>query len=215
MLIADVLVVVSFIVAAYMDIKTRMIADVVWIPAVIGIVINVFTSLSTTPTMILEGTAIFIGVLMLSMTALLKVGYLATGDVIIMAILVLNPLYFVFIGALVAMVVITVHGLYLLSTKQVNTEITVKQFKEEAKWLPKLVYMTTDGVKKEINVPRDANNSREWVLKLKGITDDTVMRVSYGTPMVGYLGVSFVIGVALWYGLSLATAFPFLTIFTL
>lgn len=215
MLIADVLVVVSFIVAAYMDIKTRMIADVVWIPAVIGIVINVFTSLSTTPTMILEGAAIFIGVLMLSMTALLKVGYLATGDVIIMAILVLNPLYFVFIGALVAMVVITVHGLYLLSTKQVNTEITVKQFKEEAKWLPKLVYMTTDGVKKEINVPRDANNSREWVLKLKGITDDTVMRVSYGTPMVGYLGVSFVIGVALWYGLSLAAVFPFLTIFTL
>jgi hypothetical protein len=193
-----------------------MIADIVWLPAVIGIVINIFTSLNQMPLVVLEGTFMFIGILMASMLALLKIGYLATGDVIIMSILVLNPLYYVFIGAMVATVIITIHGFYLLLTKQVDTEITVKQFKNEVKWLPKVVYMPEDDNKtKDIDVPRDANNSREWVLGLKGITDSTMMKVSYGTPMVGYLGVSFVIGVLLWYVLPLSSIFPFLSFFTL
>jgi hypothetical protein len=215
-IIADVLVAASFIAAAYMDIRTRMIADVVWIPAVIGTIINIATSLNTIPLIILEGTALFIGILMISMLTLLKIGYLATGDVIIMGILVLNPLYYVFIGAMAAITIIAVHGAYLLWTKQINRKITVARFKKEAKWLPIRLYLKGEGGDLGgIDVPRDANNSREWVLAAKGVTDDTMLEVNYGTPMVGYLGVSFVIGMVLWHAFGLPGLFPFLSNFTL
>jgi hypothetical protein len=187
-LYVQLLVAVSFLIAGYQDAKERMVSDLVWIPALIGVVYGLYYLRS-------ELLVLLIPIALIGAIAMGAAWYGAVGEAdgiaFVLVIGGIAPLGLVpgllevFVGVLVALG-LHVGYLYLKGMVGKPRVIPISQFRKEANWIPRAVII--GGERKE--VVKDVNVSRE---SIESVTDETAMvEVQYGVPTVAYIAAGYV-----------------------
>lgn len=184
----QILVAISFLIAGYQDIKERLVSDLVWIPAVVGVAYGLYYLRS-------EILVLLIPIALIGAIAMGAAWYGAVGEADGIAFLLvvagivpvgLVPgLLEVFVGVIVAL---GVHVGYLYFKGLVGhpRTIPIAQFRKEPNWIPKALIV--GGERKE--VVKDVNISRE---SLDSVTDEGAMvEVQYGVPTVAYIAAGYV-----------------------
>lgn len=191
-LYVQILVAVSFLLAGYQDIKERLVSDIVWIPAVAGVVFALYYLRGEFLVLIVP--IALVGVMALGAAWLGLVGE-ADGIAFLLIIAGVAPLGLVpdiigvFVGVLGAL---GIHVGYLYSRGLIGKRrvIPVSEFRKEPYWIPRALII--GGQRTE--VVKDVNISRESVDEVK---DETAMvEVQYGVPTVAYLAAGYLVYVA-------------------
>lgn len=170
-------------IASYQDIKERAVADIVWIPALIGVV---YAFYSLYPSIEYLGSKVaLVGAISLVFVLL---GYMGQADGIAFAFIaadpfLLSPIPPLFGTAVVALLHIGYQ--YAWGSGKGTQTIPIEKFLKEQKWIPKAVI--TDGNKKELD--RDVNVARDLVAK--DHVAGSLVEVTYGVPTVAYLGLGY------------------------
>jgi small-conductance mechanosensitive channel len=176
---------VSFLVAGYQDVRERMVSDLVWIPAIIGVVLA-FYFVPSQDLFLLVRLAI-IGAIAFGVTWYGRVGQ---ADSIAFVLVVADPTPLAPLPVLFSIAVVAlahIGYLYLAGLTGKDKLISIKQFKAEARWIPKAIII---GAERR-DVDKDVNVSREDVDK---VTDETAMvDVQYGVPTVAYIAAGYMI----------------------
>ena len=189
----QILIAVSFAIAAYQDVRERAVNDLVWIPAVAGTAL-VFYSLATTGhyadlefdvvrTLLIGGMAF----------VMVYFGMLGEADLIALVFFAADPyalgVFFALIGAVIVLVP---HLAYVMSTGEGRGShlIPVSKFLREQKWIPKATML--DGVRHEVD--SDVNKAREEVEGLQ--KEGMQVEVVYGVPDVLYFGLGYILYIA-------------------
>ena len=181
----QLLMVISFVIAGYQDIKDRLVSDIVWVPAIVGVAISFYFLRADWIFLALEiglmgGLALFITYF----------GFVGQADGIGFVLLVGGTIPFGLIPTLIAVAaVVAAHIGYLYLSGQVGKPkvIPLSQFKKQPNWIPKAVIVG----EKRTAVDNDVNVSREAV---GAVTDENAMvEVQYGVPTVAYLAAGYVI----------------------
>ena len=189
----QILIALSFAVAAYQDLKERAVNDLVWIPAIAGTAL-IFYSLATTGQLAdLEFDAIRI--LLLGGVAFVMVyfGALGEADLIALVFFAADPyalgVFFAIIGAVVVLVP---HLAYVLLSGEGRGShvIPVARFLKEQKWIPRATVV--EGVRHEVDT--DVNRAREEVEETQ--KEGMEVEVVYGVPDVLYFGLGYIIYLA-------------------
>ena len=189
----QILIAVSFAIAAYQDLKERAVNDLVWIPAIAGTAF-VFYSLATTGQYAdLEFDVV--RVLLIGGMAFVMVyfGTLGEADLIALVFFAADPYVFgVFFAIIGAVIVLVPHFAYVLLTGEGRGShvIPVSRFLREQKWIPKATI--TDGVRHEVD--SDVNRAREEVEGLQ--KEGMQVEVVYGVPDVLYFGLGYILYLA-------------------
>jgi hypothetical protein len=176
---------VSFIAAGYQDFRERLVSDLVWIPAAIGVVLTLYFAPSGAIYLLIRiavvGTMAFV---------VTRLGYLGEADGIAFVIIaaVPQPLdLLVLIFAIAAVALSAIGYLYLSGMAGKDRVISLKQFKSEARWIPQAIVV--GGERKDVD--KNVNVSREEVEK---VTDESAMvEVQYGVPNIEYMAGGYVI----------------------
>ena len=189
----QVLIAVSFAVAAYQDVRERAVNDLVWIPAIAGTG-YVFYSLATTG-QYSDLEFDLIRVLLIGGMAFVMVyfGMLGEADLIALVFFAADPYVFgVFFALIGAVVVLVPHLAYVMLRGEGRGShlIPVSQFLREQKWIPKATMV--DGVRHEVD--SDVNRAREEVEGLQ--KEGMQVEVVYGVPDVLYFGLGYVLYIA-------------------
>ncbi len=189
----QILIAVSFAIAAYQDIRERAVNDLVWIPAIAGTAL-VFYTLATTGHYADLGLDVVRILLIGGMTfAMVYFGMLGEADLIALVFFAADPyvlgIFFALIGAVIVLVP---HLAYVLVTGEGrgSHEIPVSQFLKEQKWIPRATI--ADGVRHEVD--SDVNKAREEVEGLQ--REGMQVEVVYGVPDVLYFGLGYVLYLA-------------------
>lgn len=203
----QILIAVSFAVAAYQDLKDRAVSDLVWIPAGAGTAF-VFYSLATTGQQS-ELEFDLIRILLLGGMAFVMVyfGVLGEADLIALVFFAADPyslgVFFAIIGAVVVLIP---HLGYVLLTGEGRGShvIPVAQFLKEQKWIPRATIV--EGARQEVDT--DVNKAREEVEGLQ--KEGMQVEVVYGVPDVLYFGLGYIIYLAylVLFNFSLFTSLP-------
>jgi len=189
-LYGQILIAVSFAVAAYQDLRERAVNDLVWIPAVAGTAF-VFYSLATTGHYAdLEFD--LLRVLLIGGMAFVMVyfGMLGEADFIALAFFAADPYVLgVFFALIGAVIVLVPHLSYVLLTGEGRGShvIPVSKFLREQKWIPRATIV--DGARHEVD--SDVNKAREEVESMQ--KEGMQVEVVYGVPDVLYFGVGYVL----------------------
>jgi len=192
-LFVQLLVAVSFLIAGYQDVKDRLVSDVVWIPALVGVVYGLYYLRSEL--LILLVPIALIGAIALGAAWFGAVGE-ADGIAFVLVIAGTVPLGLVpgllevFVGVLV---VLGAHVGYLYLNGMVGKPrvIPIAQFRKEANWIPRALIV--GGERTE--VVKDVNVSRESV---DAVTDEAAtVEVQYGVPTVAYIAAGYLAYVVL------------------
>jgi len=187
-LYVQILVAISFLIAGYEDVKERLVSDLVWIPALVGVVFGLYYLRSEL--LVLVVPIALIGAIALGAAWYGFVGE-ADGIAFVLVIAGIAPLGLVpgmlevFIGVLVAL---GVHVTYLYLRGMVGKPrvIPIAQFRKEANWIPRALIV--GGERKD--VVKDVNISRE---SIDAVTDETAtVEVQYGVPTVAYIAAGYV-----------------------
>lgn len=184
-MLLQILMAVSFIIAGYQDFRDRLVSDLVWIPAAIGVALTLYFLPSQDLFLIAR-----IAVVAVLAFAVTRYGFLGEADGIAFVLLVAQPspfdlLVLFFSIAFVALAIIAY--LYLTGLAGKDKVIPISQFRSEARWIPKAVIV--GGVTRDVD--KNVNVSREDVERE---TDDTAMVVvQYGVPNIEYMAIGFVI----------------------
>ena len=189
----QILIAVSFAVAAYQDVRERAVNDLVWIPAIAGTAF-VFYSLATTGQYTELGLDV-IRILLIGGMAFVMVyfGMLGEADLIALVFFAADPYVFgVFFALIGAVIVLVPHLAYVLLTGEGRGShvIPVSRFLREQKWIPKATIV--DGVRHEVD--SDVNKAREEVEAQH--TEGMQVEVVYGAPDVLYFGLGYIIYIA-------------------
>jgi len=192
-LYGQILIALSFAVAAYQDLKERAVNDLVWIPAIAGTAL-IFYSLATTgPLADLEFDAIRILLLGGMAFVMVYFGALGEADLIALVFFAADPyalgVFFAIIGAVVVLVP---HLAYVLLSGEGRGShvIPVARFLKEQKWIPRATVV--EGVRHEVDT--DVNRAREEV---EGTQKEGMeVEVVYGVPDVLYFGLRYIIYLA-------------------
>ena len=181
----QILMAISFVAAGYQDYKDRLVSDLVWIPAAIGVVIAIYF-LPSQDLFLLARLAV-VGVIAFLVT---RFGYLGEADGIAFVLLVAQPtiLDLLVLFFAIAVVALSAIGyLYITGLAGKDKTIPIRQFRSEARWIPKAVIV--GGVNREVD--KNVNVSREEVEKE---TDESAMVVvQYGVPNIEYMAVGFLV----------------------
>jgi hypothetical protein len=192
-LYGQILIAVSFAVAAYQDLKERAVNDLVWIPAIAGTAI-VFYSLATTGHYAdLEFDVVRILLIGGMAFVMVYFGMLGEADLIALVFFAADPYVFGVLFALIGAVIVLVpHLAYVLLTGEGRGShvISVSQFLREQKWIPRATIM--DGVRHEVD--SDVNKAREEVEGLQ--KEGMQVEVVYGVPDVLYFGLGYILYLA-------------------
>ena len=186
----QILIAVSFAVAAYQDIRERAVNDLVWIPAIAGTAL-VFYSLATTGHYADLGFDL-VRILLIGGMAFVMVyfGMLGEADLIALVFFAADPyalgVFFALIGAVIVLVP---HLAYVMLTGEGRGSrlIPVSQFLREQKWIPRATML--DGVRHEVD--SDVNRAREEVEGLQ--KEGMQVEVVYGVPDVLYFGLGYIL----------------------
>ncbi len=189
---AQLLIGVSFAVAAYQDVTDRAVNDLVWAPALAGAVFIVYSMVSSaSPDLTLQVVKLgLVGAIALVFTLLGAVGQ---ADAIALVFVAadpypLSPFFPLFAAAVLALSHIGYE--YTNGNARGGKSITLERFLKEQKWIPKAV--VADGVRTEVN--RDVNVAREEVEANQ--KQGAMVEVSYGVPTVAYLGLGYIVYLA-------------------
>ncbi|MDG6985257.1 MAG: hypothetical protein JRM73_00735 [Nitrososphaerota archaeon] len=184
---AQLLIALSFAIAAYQDARERAVSDLVWIPGGAAVVYILYSfyigAVPDFPFFLLK--LALIGGIALGFTFF---GFVGQADGIAIALIaadpyVLSPL----LPLLAAAVVAAGHIGYEFWRGNARAKaIPMGRFLKEQCWIPKAII--SDGVRTEVS--SDVNKAREEVVAA-GKPDATV-EVRYGVPTVAYLGVGYV-----------------------
>jgi hypothetical protein len=184
-LFLQILMAVSFFIAGYQDVKERLVSDLVWVPAIIGVALALYFVPSQD--LILLVRIGIIGGIALIIT---RYGLVGEADGIAFVLVVADPAPLAPLPVLFAIAAVALtHIGYLFATGMAGKDrvIPISQFKKEARWIPKA--MISAGEKKEVD--SNVNISREEVDK---ITDESVtVEVQYGVPTVAYIAAGYLI----------------------
>ena len=188
-LYAQLLIAVSFAIASYQDFKDRAVSDLVWVPALVGVVYAVYALYSEVGGPSLEFLLVkvaLVGGIALVFTLL---GGIGQADAIALAFVaadpyVLSPLAPLFAAAVVALVHIVYE--YGVGNARGGITIPMEQFLREQRWIPKAI--VSDGTRTEVS--NDVNVAREEVEAAK--KPGALVEVRYGVPTVAYLGVGYI-----------------------
>jgi hypothetical protein len=184
-LFVQILMAVSFIAAGYQDFRERLVSDLVWIPAVIGVVLTLYFAPSGAIYLLIRIAVV--GGMAFVVT---RLGYLGEADGIAFVIIaaVPQPLdLLVLIFAIAAVALSAIGYLYLSGMAGKDRVISLKQFKSEARWIPQAI--VAGGERKDVD--KNVNVSREEVEK---ITDESAMvEVQYGVPNIEYMAGGYII----------------------
>lgn len=198
---AQVLIAISFAIAAYQDVKERAVLDLLWIPAVVGAAYSFYWDYPNLEYPVLK-LAIVGGVAL----AFVFLGGVGQADAIGLALLAADPYPLSPVIPLIgAAVVAGAHIGYefIIGNARGVKSIPLEKFLKEQRWIPRAI--VADGVRTEVS--NDVNDAREEV-EAKAKPGASV-EVRYGVPTVAYLGVGY-IGY-----LALLLVFSPLTFFTL
>jgi len=192
-LYGQILIAVSFAVAAYQDLKERAVSDLVWIPAVVGIAV-IFYSLATTGQYAdLEFDAFRILLLGGMAFAMVYFGVLGEADLIALVFFAADPYALGVLFAIIGAVVVLIPHLgYVMLTGEGRGShvIPVERFLKEQKWIPRATIL--GGVRSEVD--SDVNRAREEV---EGVQKEGMqVEVVYGVPDVLYFGLGYVLYLA-------------------
>jgi len=192
-LYGQILIAVSFAVAAYQDLRERAVNDLVWIPAVAGTAF-VFYSLATTGQYAdLEFDVIRVLIIGGMAFVMVYLGMLGEADLIALVFFAADPYVFgIFFALIGAVVVLVPHLAYVFLTGEGRGSHTIKvsQFLREQKWIPKATIV--DGVRHDVD--RDVNKAREEVEGLQ--REGMQVEVVYGVPDVLYFGIGYILYLA-------------------
>jgi hypothetical protein len=176
------LVAASLLIAAYRDVKTREVEDLVWIPAAVGVSLGILFSGQWLLAVVKVG---LVGLIAVAAT---WYGVLGEADLFAFVVIGADPAAISLTFALGASaIILAAHVGYLYYKGEIGRrlEVPASVFRRELKWLPKAVI--SDGVRTEVG--RDVNKAREEAL-MKA-TDSSMIEVKYGVPTVAYLGVGY------------------------
>jgi len=184
-LFLQILMAVSFFIAGYQDVKERLVSDIVWVPAIIGVVLALYFVPSQDLILLVR-----VGIIGAIALVVAKYGLVGEADGIAFVLVVADPAKLAPIPVLFAVACVALsHIAYLFVTGMTgkNKIIGITQFKREARWIPKAVIV---GVEKT-RVANNVNISRDDVDK---VTDETALvEVQYGVPTVAYIAAGYAI----------------------
>ena len=189
----QILIAVSFAVAAYQDVRERAVNDLVWIPAIAGTA-YVFYSLATTGQYAdLEFDVLRILLIGGMAFVMVYFGMLGEADLIALAFFAADPYVLgVFFALIGAVIVLVPHIAYVMLSGEGrgNHVIPVSRFLREQKWIPRATIV--EGVRHEVDT--DVNKAREEVEGLQ--KDGMQVEVVYGVPDVLYFGLGYILYLA-------------------
>ncbi|MGD0638417.1 MAG: hypothetical protein ABSA72_10310 [Nitrososphaerales archaeon] len=184
-MLLQILMLASFVIGGYQDLRERLVSDTVWIPAIVGVVLLFYFDFSQAGFLL-----VWVAIMGAIGFGFVWFGLLGEADGIALVLILALPypselLPLIFSIALASGVAI----LYLFLKGMLGKEriITIQQFKGEARWIPRAVIV--GGERKE--VAKDVNVSREEVEK---ITDEGAMvDVQYGIPDITFLMAGYIV----------------------
>ena len=184
---AQLLIGISFAIAAYQDVRERAVSDLVWAPALAGVGYIFYTMLAATNPG-LWGLIAKVGLLGGIAIAFAYFGAIGQADAIAMAFIAadpypLSPIPPLFAAASVALGHIGYE--FAVGNARGGLTIPIERFLKEQRWIPKAI--VADGVRKEID--SDVNLAREEVEAKQ--TPGALVEVRYGVPTVAYLGIGY------------------------
>jgi hypothetical protein len=181
----QLLMAISFVVAGYQDIKDRLVSDIVWIPAVIGVAISFYFLRADWVFLAFE-----IGLMGVIAFVITWYGFVGQADGIAFILLIAGTIPFGLFPAMIAVAAVVGAAIgYLYLTGQVGKPkvIPLSQFKKEPRWIPKAVIVGDQ----RSEVEKDVNISRE---SMEAVTDESAMvEVQYGVPTVAYLAAGYIV----------------------
>ncbi len=185
----ELLMAVSFVVAAYQDVKERAVNDLVWVPALAGVAYGVYWVYANSPTVDLEFLLVKIALVGGIALAFTFLGGIGQADAIAMVFIAgdpfpLSPLVPLFAAAFVALVHIGYE--YAAGNARGAKTIPMAQFLKEQRWIPKAII--SDGVRTEVS--SDVNMARDEVEAAN--KPGAEVEVKYGVPTVAYLGIGYI-----------------------
>lgn len=184
---AQILITVSLGLAAFQDVRERAVNDLIWLPALAGIVYIVY-SMVTTSNPAPELELVKIGIIGGVALVFVLLGAVGQADAIALAVLAADPYRLSPILPLVFAAAIALgHIGYEFAAGNVrgNKTIPMGRFLREQRWIPKAILV--DGKRTEVN--RDVNVARDEVEAVNA--PGAMVEVSYGVPTVAYLGVGY------------------------
>lgn len=181
----QILMGISFLIAGYQDFRERLVSDLVWVPAIIGVALALYFSPSEDLILLVR-----IGIIGGIALVIARYGFVGEADGITFVLVVADPAPLAPLPVLFAIAAVALtHIGYLFATGMAgkNKVIGISQFKREARWIPKAVI--AGGEKRE--VASNVNISREDVEK---VTDESAtVEVQYGVPTVAYIAGGYLI----------------------
>lgn len=181
----QILMAASFLIAGYQDVRERLVSDLVWIPAIIGVVLA-FYFVPSQDLYLLVRIAI-IGAIAFGVT---WYGLVGQADGIAFVLVVADPTPLAPLPVLFAIAAVAlahIGYLYVAGLTGKDKVISLQQFKSEARWIPRAIII--GGERRDVD--KDVNVSREDVEK---VTDETAMvDVQYGVPTVAYIAAGYII----------------------
>jgi len=183
-LLDQLLIAVSFAIAAYQDVKYRAVSDLVWIPALVGSAYGIYSLFPN-----LDFLLVKLGLLGGIALVFAVLGLVGQADAIALVFIGADPSRLSLILPLgFAAVAAIVHIAYLALTGEGwgSKTIPINQFQKEQKWIP--VAVVVDGVRTEVD--SDVNVARDEVEA--NPKEGTLVEVKYGVPTVAYLGLGYV-----------------------
>jgi small-conductance mechanosensitive channel len=184
-LFLQILMAASFLIAGYQDVRERLVSDLVWIPAIIGVVLA-FYFVPSQDLYLLVRIAI-IGAIAFGVT---WYGLVGQADGIAFVLVVADPTPLAPLPVLFAIAAVAlahIGYLYVAGLTGKDKVISLQQFKSEARWIPRAIII--GGERRDVD--KDVNVSREDVEK---VTDETAMvDVQYGVPTVAYIAAGYII----------------------
>ena len=187
-LFLQILMAASFLIAGYQDVKDRLVSDLVWIPAIVGVALALYFVPSEDLILLVR-----IGIIGAIALVITRYGLVGEADGIAFVLVVADPTPLAPLPVLFAIAAVALsHIGYLYATGMAgkNKVIGIVQFRREARWIPKAVIIGEE--KKEVD--SNVNISREDVEK---VTDESAMvEVQYGVPTVAYIAAGYMIYLA-------------------
>jgi len=184
-LLLQILMAVSFLIAGYQDFRDRLVSDLVWVPAVIGVAVTIYFMPSQDLLLIIRIAVV--GVIAFVVT---RYGFLGEADGIAFVLLVAQPQPFdllVLLFAIAAVVLTSIAYLYISGLAGKDRTIPIAQFRAEARWIPKAVIV--GDVRREVDT--NVNVSREDVEK--EADESALVVVQYGVPNIEYMAIGYVV----------------------
>jgi Flp pilus assembly protein protease CpaA len=189
-LYAQLLLVVSFLLAAYQDIRDRAVSDLVWVPAVVGVTYVVYSLYAFFPAAQIEFLLLKVALIGGIALAFTYLGGIGQADAIALAFIAADPYPVSPLPALFATAILALSHIgyeFSVGNARGAKTIPMAQFLREQRWIPKAV--VADGTRTEVN--SDVNVAREEV-EAAG-RPDAMVEVRYGVPTVAYLGLGYAI----------------------